>query len=341
MKKLIIWLLLLVMSFTANAQLIGGGPRKPKGGGGVGTVTSVGLSVPTGLTVSGSPVTEAGTLALSLSTGYSIPTTANQANWTTAYGWGNHASAGYASLAGSNTFSSPQSFTANWSDYQASFGQSGQGGRIVLLRGNDGNTGLMIGASAAGATQMDIRAANVLNITSVGSGVILSTTAANGTINISATSPTAGLIDFQTGANKRLRINTDGTIIVDKSGTMTSAGYDFDVLGTARVTGGLTLNDATITKGTGGSFIFPAALSVSGSVVASGSFNLFGGGTTESSAVITVNSTSKGFLPPRMTSSQRTAISSPATGLIVYQTDGTEGVYVNTSTGWKQLAFVP
>lgn len=66
------------------------------GGGGSGTVTSVGLSAPTGLTVSGSPVTTSGTLALTFTTGYSIPTTANQTNWTTAYGWGNHASAGYA-----------------------------------------------------------------------------------------------------------------------------------------------------------------------------------------------------------------------------------------------------
>jgi hypothetical protein len=66
------------------------------GGGGSGTVTSVGLSAPTGLDVSGSPVTTSGTLALTFTTGYSIPTTANQTNWTTAYGWGNHASAGYA-----------------------------------------------------------------------------------------------------------------------------------------------------------------------------------------------------------------------------------------------------
>lgn len=41
-----------------------------------GTVTSVGLSVPTGLSVSGSPVTSSGTLALSLTAGYVIPTQA-------------------------------------------------------------------------------------------------------------------------------------------------------------------------------------------------------------------------------------------------------------------------
>lgn len=50
-----------------------------------GTVTSVGLTTPTGLSVTGSPVTSSGTLALSLTAGYSIPTTASQANWDTAY----------------------------------------------------------------------------------------------------------------------------------------------------------------------------------------------------------------------------------------------------------------
>jgi hypothetical protein len=62
---------------------------------GSGTVTSVALSVPTGLSVSGSPVTTSGTFAVTYSTGYAIPTTAKQTNWDTAYGWGNHASAGY------------------------------------------------------------------------------------------------------------------------------------------------------------------------------------------------------------------------------------------------------
>src|SRR5690606_22311066 len=55
------------------------------GGGGSGTVTSVGLSVPTGLTVSGSPITTSGTLAISLDTGYVIPLSASTTNWNTFY----------------------------------------------------------------------------------------------------------------------------------------------------------------------------------------------------------------------------------------------------------------
>ena len=60
----------------------------PATGGGGGTVTSVGLSVPTGLSISGSPITTSGTLAITLATGRTIPTTTEMANAGTAYGWG-------------------------------------------------------------------------------------------------------------------------------------------------------------------------------------------------------------------------------------------------------------
>ena len=58
-----------------------------------GTVTSVGATVPTGFTVTGSPVTSSGTLAVAFDTGYSLPTDASQTNWNTAYGWGDWSTA--------------------------------------------------------------------------------------------------------------------------------------------------------------------------------------------------------------------------------------------------------
>lgn len=69
---------------------------------GLGTVTSVGFTAPTGFSISGSPITTSGTIALSFASGYSLPTTAKQTNWDTAYSWGNHALAGYA-MAGANS----------------------------------------------------------------------------------------------------------------------------------------------------------------------------------------------------------------------------------------------
>ena len=60
-------------------------PDSGSGGGGSGTVTSVGMSVPTGLSVAGSPITTSGTFAVSYAAGYAIPTTAKQTEWDTAY----------------------------------------------------------------------------------------------------------------------------------------------------------------------------------------------------------------------------------------------------------------
>jgi hypothetical protein len=58
---------------------------------------------------------------------------------------------------------------------------------------------------------------------------------------------------------------------------------------------------------------------------------------TNSSSLVTMVSTTKGFLPPRMTATQRASIASPATGLIVYQTDGSFGLYVKNASAWQLL----
>ncbi len=47
--------------------------------------------------------------------------------------------------------------------------------------------------------------------------------------------------------------------------------------------------------------------------------------------------TKLGFLVPRMTLAERTAIPSPATGLLVYQTDAVAGFYYYTGTGWIRI----
>jgi trimeric autotransporter adhesin len=61
--------------------------------------------------------------------------------------------------------------------------------------------------------------------------------------------------------------------------------------------------------------------------------------TPASSAKLEISSTTQGFLPPRMTSTQRADISSPATGLVVYQTDGATGLYLYNGSAWSLLTI--
>ena len=65
-----------------------------------------------------------------------------------------------------------------------------------------------------------------------------------------------------------------------------------------------------------------------------------GSSAIDNSAVVQADSTSKGLLVPRMTETQRLSISSPAVGLLVYQTDaGTdgEGLFQYLSSGWANI----
>ncbi|CAB4143843.1 hypothetical protein UFOVP463_1, partial [uncultured Caudovirales phage] len=106
----------------------------------VGTVTSVAMSVPTGLTVSGSPITTSGTLAVTLTAGYSIPTTANQSTWTTAY----NRSLTSAAVTGTTTKTltlnqqDGGTITASWTDYDTAPVTSvfGRTGAVVATEGD-------------------------------------------------------------------------------------------------------------------------------------------------------------------------------------------------------------
>ncbi|MCI5056844.1 MAG: hypothetical protein MRY83_12090, partial [Flavobacteriales bacterium] len=61
------------------------------------------------------------------------------------------------------------------------------------------------------------------------------------------------------------------------------------------------------------------------------------GSAPDASAIIDIKSTDKGLLIPRMTRAQRVGIGSPANGLIVYQTDGAEGMFFFNGSSWDSL----
>ena len=58
----------------------------------------------------------------------------------------------------------------------------------------------------------------------------------------------------------------------------------------------------------------------------------------DASAALDITSTTGGLLVPRMTAAQRDAISPAATGLMIYQTDGTAGFYYYNGSSWSEVA---
>ena len=54
--------------------------------------------------------------------------------------------------------------------------------------------------------------------------------------------------------------------------------------------------------------------------------------TPDASAALDINSTNAGLLIPRLTQNQRDAVSNPATGLLIYQTDNSPAAITKGST---------
>jgi hypothetical protein len=142
-------------------------------------------------------------------------------------------------------------------------------------------------------------------------------------------------------------------------GTTVNAGFRVDINGTARVSGSLTMGlgqtifwgsqfvlsrpgSIGVSLSTGGSqlsIVNSANTSSLLTILNSGEATFLsslqvGGGTINASAILQTDSTTKGFLAPRMTNAQRLAIGTPAIGLEVYCTDAVEGKYIYKSTGW-------
>lgn len=81
------------------------------------------------------------------------------------------------------------------------------------------------------------------------------------------------------------------------------------------------------------------ALTISGNVL----FAQVGLGTLtpDPSSELDVNSTTRGMLTPRMTQAQRNAITAPAEGLLIYQTDQAPGFYFRQGVQWIKSSTAP
>src|SRR3970040_1619198 len=103
------------------------------------------------------------------------------------------------------------------------------------------------------------------------------------------------------------------------------------------LTVGANAQDEAVRKPTKGGIVSPSLPGTSGGVSISDSV----GAIPDASSMLDVRVTGlakKGILIPRMTDTERLAIPSPATGLLVFQTTGSSGFYYYTGSGWLALA---
>lgn len=218
-----------------------------------GTVTSVAMSVPTGLSISGSPITASGTLALSYTSGYSIPTTAKQTNWDTAYGWGNHASAGYLKTIPAATSSAYGGIQIGYTTSNRNYAvQLSNGKAYVNVPWTDTNitysagTNISISGTTINCTYtLPTASSSVLGGVKVGSNITLS----SGTISLSKSNVTSALGYTPANAsNIPIPIALPNPYALTINGT-SYTGSSAVAINTARILSTSTLRSSTVSAG--------------------------------------------------------------------------------------------
>jgi hypothetical protein len=213
----------------------------------------------------------------------------------------------------------PQPSTTNGVPPGASFGSTTNGARITLG---------YLGASAGGGTYL----------------------------NFSTNGAQSGLHVTHNFGSDLLTVYNNGNTGI---GTSTDGGFKLDVSGTTRISGNLSLTTGSILN-------LNSGLSNNGLVSAGSSFlqfynrgqvnmTLFNGGSEAQqgvqigynlsyaltppdlvSSLLNLVSTTKGFLSPRMTTVQKNAITTPSTGLTVYDTTTLTPSFYN-GTNWQNV----
>jgi hypothetical protein len=148
---------------------------------------------------------------------------------------------------------------------------------------------------------------------------------------------------FYSNNAERMRLTPSGRLLI---GTSTESTYILDVNGTARSvgatylgTGGNIVTFGSTTAQAGYRFTFTGGFIYSNSGIDVVD-RISCGNAVDNSAILQAASTTKGFLPPRMTTAQINAITTPAEGLIAFNTTISH-LCVYQAGAWAKLSHSP
>ena len=236
---------------------------------------------------------------------------------------------------------------------------TGSGASTVnIATGAGANTVTIGGASGASATTIQSGTGALTLTPAVTGTTVIGNTAGTGAITLGSstgaqttnvgTGSGASTVNIATGAG----VNTvtiggasgaSATTIKSGTGalTLTSAVTGTTVIGNTAGTGDITLGSSTgaqtINVGTGSGLstvkIATGSTTTANKVTLGSTKSQVGVGAdpSDASAILEVTSTTKGFLPPRMNTTQRDAITTPASGLVIYNTSSNV-LQINTGT---------
>lgn len=211
-----------------------------------------------------------------------------------------------------------------------------------ILRGATGSTIFSItkdGASnntselfqySSGAANFAIRASSNPSYFNAGSFTFGATTNLGAKVNIKgtgATSATTSLLVQNSAGTSAFTVRDDLNVIVG-GGLTTSTNA---TIGTFMSVSTLVIGNASPRIYNGNTTNANLSINNTGVVVSTSSYS-----TSTASAVLEAKSTTQGFLPPRMTTAEKNAISAPASGLVVYDTT-TNKLCCYNGTSWNDL----
>ena len=218
------------------------------------------------------------------------------------------------------------------------------GGPIIAATGSDTNVDLNLNTKGTGTVKVTSQAAGAVAVTikaaASQTGDLLDFQNSSGTaLTVVNASGNVGIGTATVASQKMLHVNNSAaasntTILIDNSGVsggynaileLKNAARDWNVKASAAADGVDSSGAFAIQDATANAYRF--TIDHNGNV----GIGTYGPATT---GLLDLTSTTKGFLPPRMTATQRDAISSPATGLTLYNsTTNAMNIYNGTSWG--------